>query len=90
VRVPVLILQGATDQQVTPEQAEVLGKTMRDAGNRQVTVRVFPQANHLFVQDPDGNPANYAKLPSGMVRADVLRELTAWAVKTMRTKQSAM
>lgn len=90
VRVPVLILQGATDQQVTPEQAEALGKTMRDAGNRQVTVRVFPQANHLFVQDPDGNPANYTKLPSGMVRADVLRELTAWALKTMRTKQSAM
>ena len=90
VRMPVLILQGATDQQVTAEQAEALGKTMRQAGNRHVTVRVFPQANHLFVQDPDGNPSAYAKLPSGMVRADVLRELTAWAVKTMRATRSVM
>jgi uncharacterized protein len=90
VRMPVLILQGATDQQVTAEQAEALGKAMREAGNTQVTVRVFPQANHLFVQDADGDPGNYAKLPAGAVRGDVLRELRAWAVRTMRATRRAM
>lgn len=78
VKIPVLVLQGATDMQVTPEQADSLGAAMRAGGNRGVTVRVFPQTNHLFLVDPDGNPARYASLPSKMVRADVLGAMADW------------
>ncbi len=72
VRVPTLILQGQTDRQVTFEQAETLERAMRAAGNNVVTRRVFPQTNHLFVQDADGNPAGYTRLPNRNVRSDVL------------------
>jgi len=78
VRVPVLILQGATDQQVTAEQAEELGRVIRGGGNRDVTVRVFPNVNHLFIDDPIGDPAGYASLQSGRLRSDVVVTLLQW------------
>jgi dienelactone hydrolase len=75
---PVLILQGATDQQVTPEQAPLLADAIRAGGNRDVTMRVFPGANHLFVEDPSGVPSAYGQLASFRVRADVLGALADW------------
>ena len=80
VKVPTLVLQGQTDQQVTPEQAEKLGAAMRAGGNKDVSVRVFPEMNHLFVHDPDGNPAGYTRLPSSKVMPDVLGALADWLV----------
>ncbi|HEX9893485.1 MAG TPA: alpha/beta fold hydrolase [Gemmatimonadales bacterium] len=78
VKVPTLILQGATDQQVTAEQAEALGQAIRSGGNGEVMVKVFPNANHLFVEDPSGNPGGYATLPTGQVRGDVIETLVSW------------
>ena len=88
VKVPTLVLQGATDQQVTPEQAEKLGAAMRAGGNRDVTVRVFPEMNHLFIHDPDGNPAGYVRLPSNKVMPDVLGALADWLVLKLGAKSS--
>lgn len=84
VQVPTLILQGETDQQVTPEQAAALEQAIRAGGNRRVTRRMFAQANHLFAQDPDGNPANYAALPQPRVRSDVLAALVTWLQEQLR------
>jgi dipeptidyl aminopeptidase/acylaminoacyl peptidase len=84
VKVPVLVLQGATDRQVTAEQADSLAAAIRASGNRDVTVRVFPQTNHLFLTDPDGNPARYASLPSKALRADVLGAIADWLSAKMR------
>lgn len=81
VKVPALVLQGATDQQVTAGQAEALGAAMRAGGNKDVTVRVFPEANHLFIQDTSGNPAGYSRLPSGQIRGDVIGVLTEWLAR---------
>jgi alpha-beta hydrolase superfamily lysophospholipase len=78
VKVPALILQGQTDQQVTFEQAEKLGAAMRSGGNRDVTVHVFPELNHLFIHDPDGNPAGYAKLPTNKMSSEVLGVIADW------------
>ncbi len=78
VRVPTLILQGETDRQVTPEQAAELAAAMRAGGNRDVTERTFPETNHLFLADPDGNPVNYGTLPTRTVRREVLATLVDW------------
>jgi dipeptidyl aminopeptidase/acylaminoacyl peptidase len=80
VKVPALILQGGTDQQVTPEQAEALAAAIRSGGNRQVTLRIFPETNHFMVPDPSGFPGNYAKLPSMAVRPEVLGAIADWIV----------
>jgi dienelactone hydrolase len=80
VKAPALILQGATDRQVPPDQAEKLAALIRAGGNRDVTVRIFPATNHLFVEDPDGDFYAYDKLRTNRVRADVLGALADWLV----------
>jgi alpha-beta hydrolase superfamily lysophospholipase len=83
VRAPTLILQGATDRQVSPEQAGTLADAMRAAGNRRVVVRTFPRMNHLMLEDPSGSPRGYSTLPSMRVRRDLLGALADWIVRTL-------
>ena len=78
VRTPVLIMHGATDLQVTVDQAEELAAAFREGGNRDVTVRVFPNTNHLFLDDASGVYSGYATLPSKAVRPEVLGVLADW------------
>jgi dienelactone hydrolase len=84
VKVPVLILQGATDQQVTPEQADTLAAAFRAGGNPDVTMRKFPATDHLFLADPDGFPTGYPLLPSRMVRPEVLGTMADWLVAHLK------
>jgi uncharacterized protein len=84
VKQPVLILQGDTDMQVTPEQADSLAATMKAAGNRNVTMKRFPATNHLFLADPSGAPQGYASLTDTRVRRDVLGTLADWVVRISR------
>lgn len=84
VRQPVLILQGETDRQVTADQARELEAALREAGNRDVTVRVFPNLNHLLVHDPDGMPAGYSRLTTNRVDAQLLGALADWLVEKLR------
>ncbi|MGE5100818.1 MAG: alpha/beta hydrolase family protein [Deltaproteobacteria bacterium] len=83
VTTPVLILQGATDRQVPPSEAEKLAAAFRAAGNSRVTVRLFPQTNHLFVADAVGG-FDYGKLPSLHVRPEVLGAIADWLTGQFR------
>ena len=84
VRAPVLILQGATDQQVPAGQSEKLAAAFRAGGNRDVTVHVFPGLNHLFITDPEGNPAEYARLTTNKMNEEVLGALADWLVAKLK------
>jgi alpha-beta hydrolase superfamily lysophospholipase len=84
VRQPVLILQGATDLQVTADQAPMLERALRDAGNRNVTVHVFKDRNHLFLRDASGSPAGYGALTDTRVDSEVMGTLADWLVSTLR------
>jgi fermentation-respiration switch protein FrsA (DUF1100 family) len=84
VKQPVLIVQGATDQQVTPEQAQKLADELRRAGNTRVTLQVHPDRNHLFLPDTSGNPAGYTRLTSGRIGADVIGPIADWLVQTLK------
>ena len=85
VKTPVLILTGSNDQQAAPAQVALEEAAFKSGGNDDVTARVIPGLNHLFVEDPDGFPGNYAKLPPPvMMRADVIKIITDWLVKRMR------
>ena len=79
VKQPVLILQGAVDRQVSAGQADTLAAAMRAAGNRDVTERVFPHLNHLFLVSPtDGSPSEYPALKNTQIGRDVLDALADW------------
>ena len=84
VKQPTLVLQGDTDQQVTPEQADSIVTILKGSGNRRVTVRHFPATNHLFLVDPSGAPAGYTSLKDTRVRREVLGALEDWMVRVMK------
>ncbi|MDZ4674485.1 MAG: alpha/beta fold hydrolase [Gemmatimonadota bacterium] len=77
-RTPVLIVHGSTDLQVTADQAPELEAAFKAGGNRDVTMRVFANANHLLIQDLNGDPAQYMSLPDRAVRADILAAVLEW------------
>lgn len=78
VKVPVLILQGGDDQQVIASEAKTLETTFKAAGNRDVTIKVFPALNHLFIHQPGGDPSGYTSLPSNLAVPEVIGTLAEW------------
>jgi pimeloyl-ACP methyl ester carboxylesterase len=61
VTVPVLVLMGDLDRQVSPAQnLPEIEKALRQAGNPDITVRVLPGLNHLFQKAGTGSPNEYA------------------------------
>jgi uncharacterized protein len=78
VKVPVLILQGGDDQQVIATEARTLESTFKSAGNRDVTLRVFPDLNHLFIYQPGGNPSGYTSLTSNLAVPESIGALAEW------------
>lgn len=84
---PVLIIQGATDTQVSPDQADELAAAFRSGGNHDVTVRVLPEINHLLVHDPNGAFSDYGKLPSVAVSPLVLGVIGDWLEKHLRNNR---
>jgi hypothetical protein len=64
VRVPVLAVFGGVDVQVDADQNKAaLEEAISRAGNRDVTVVVLPEANHLFQKAVTGGLEEYALLP---------------------------
>lgn len=85
VKTPVLILTGSRDQQAVPEQVALMEAAFKEGGNKDVTARVLPDLNHLFVHDTDGFPLNYAKLPPPvMMQTDVLEMIADWLKRRLR------
>jgi uncharacterized protein len=85
VKTPVLILTGSRDQQAVPEQVALQQAAFKEGGNKDVTARVLPDINHLFVQDTDGFPGNYTKLPPPvMMRTDVVEMIVDWLAQRLR------
>ena len=84
IRTPVLILNGATDQQVTPEQVQTLVTAFKAAGNKDVTSHVFPAVNHLFIYDPNGSPWGYARLTRSAVEPEVVGMVVDWLAQRLK------
>ena len=75
---PILILQGGLDQQVTAEQATMLLEAAKAAGNNDVTMKVFPSLNHLFLPARTGAETEYASLTTSKLGDDVLTIIADW------------
>ncbi|HXG91252.1 MAG TPA: alpha/beta fold hydrolase [Blastocatellia bacterium] len=87
VRQPILILQGALDRQVTAEQAAMLEQAAREAGNKDVTARVFPGLNHLFLPSKTGAFSEYTSLETTSIPDDVLNTLGDWLQQKLKVKR---
>jgi hypothetical protein len=56
----------------------MLADAVRGAGNKDVTVKVFPTLNHLFLPSTTGSFSEYSHLATNKVPDDVLDVLTDW------------
>ena len=60
VTCPVLVLFGEKDLQVPPKQNQkFMEDALRTGGNNDFTVKIFPNANHLFQEAGTGSPNEY-------------------------------
>jgi fermentation-respiration switch protein FrsA (DUF1100 family) len=87
VRQPILILQGALDRQVTADQAAMLEQAARKAGNNDVTTRVYPTLNHLFLPATTGAFSEYSALSTYNIPDEVLKELGGWLEQKLKVKK---
>jgi alpha-beta hydrolase superfamily lysophospholipase len=78
VRCPVLIVQGGADLHVPLRSAERLAFAMRQCGNADVTVRIFPGVSHSLLPDPVGLNSGWASLPGFLTAPDILRAVGDW------------
>lgn len=80
---PVLILHGDKDSHVPVDHAHLLAKAMRISGNNDVTVKIFKNHNHLFLEDPDGRMSGYEILlrHTNKLSEKVLTTITTWLSK---------
>ena len=84
IRTPVLILNGATDQQVTPDQVQTLTEAFKAAGNKDVTAHVFPAVNHLFIYDPNGSPWGYTRLSRSALEPAAVGMVVDWLAQRLK------
>ena len=85
VSCPVLILHGDKDANVPVDHAHHLAITMRISGNTDVTVKIFTNHNHLFLEDPVGNISGYKNLlrHTNKLPNDVLNTIVEWFQKRL-------
>jgi uncharacterized protein len=86
VRQPILVLHGALDRQVAADQAGMIEQAARAAGNKDVTVHVFPNLNHLFLPAKTGAFNEYSTLETSVVGDDVLKPLGDWLEAKLKAK----
>ena len=85
VSCPVLTLHGDKDAHVPVDHARILSKTMRTNGNHDVTLKIFTDHNHLFLEDPEGSISGYERLlwHTNKLSEYVLKTITDWLSKRL-------
>lgn len=84
VKCPVLALNGGKDIQVDAAMnlTAIREKTAGN-GNRNVTVKTYPNLNHLFQTCKKGTLAEYGQLEE-TISPEVLKDITDWIIKQTR------
>ncbi|MEE4214877.1 MAG: alpha/beta hydrolase, partial [Bacteroidales bacterium] len=78
IKCPVLALNGEKDCQVMAEKnVDALVKGLKDAGNDDVTGKIFPELNHLFQTADSGLPDEYGEIEETM-SPEVLDLILQW------------
>jgi len=75
LKIPILIVQGGRDYQVTPSNFQAWSDAL--ANNRNVTLRIYPDVDHLFMHGTGASkPADYAR--PDHVSGEVVESIAAW------------
>jgi hypothetical protein len=87
VKVPVLALNGELDKQVDADQnLPEIEKALKEAGNKDATVKKIPGVNHLFQTCRTGSPREYGQINETM-NEDVLKLMSDWINQHCHTQK---
>lgn len=87
VRVPILVLNGEKDLQITPkENLKAIKKVFRKAKNKNVTIKEMPDLNHLFQESDTGLPHEYQSIEQ-TYSPDMLEEVLNWLTLQVNIKK---
>ena len=80
VSCPALILHGDKDAHIPVDHSKLLAKVIRASGHEDVTLIIFKNHNHPFLEDPNGNISGYADLlkHTNQLSENVLNTITDW------------
>jgi fermentation-respiration switch protein FrsA (DUF1100 family) len=68
IKVPILAIFGEKDMQVPPDlNVPALKKAVEVSGNKDVAIKIFPDANHLFQKAGNGQATEYPTLKKEFV-----------------------
>ncbi|MFZ3331023.1 MAG: alpha/beta fold hydrolase [Candidatus Acidiferrales bacterium] len=77
LKIPILILQGGRDYQVTPSNFDTWGEALGRRSN--VTMKIYPDLNHLFMAGSGRSaPAEYEQ--AGQVSEAVIDTIATWVL----------
>ena len=75
LKIPILILQGGRDYQVTPSNFQAWSDAL--SNNRNATLRIYPDLDHLFIRGSGpSKPSDYARL--GHVSEEVVESIATF------------
>ncbi|MEO6051121.1 MAG: alpha/beta fold hydrolase [Pyrinomonadaceae bacterium] len=84
VKCPVLAMNGENDLQVPAKvNLDAIKQNLEKAGNKKVTIRLFPKLNHLFQESEIGSPSEYEKIEQTFSAA-ALKEVTDWIIQQIK------
>jgi pimeloyl-ACP methyl ester carboxylesterase len=87
IHCPVLVLQGERDALVLAYHAVAAAKVLADAGNKQVSLRIFPNLSHAFTPSPLDRNLEAEK--KNQVSPEVLESISKWVSEVVtRGKQT--
>lgn len=80
VQCPVLAINGGKDVQVAPENLKAIQGALKEGGNKKVTIKEFPNMNHLFQECKTGAISEYATIEQTFA-PQVLEEISSWILR---------
>ncbi len=84
VKCPVLALNGANDTQVVAdENIRIIEASLKDGGNKNFEVKIYPKLNHLFQESETGKVDEYIKIEQ-TISPEVLTDITNWIISTIK------
>ncbi|MFA5075185.1 MAG: alpha/beta fold hydrolase [Candidatus Babeliales bacterium] len=81
VKVPILVLNGELDLQVSPKQnLPVIAQALKEAENNDYTILQLPKLNHLFQTCQTGSPEEYGKIEETFA-PEALKIISDWILQ---------
>ncbi len=82
IRCPVLILQGERDALLLAHHAVAAARALADAGNKQVSLRIFPNLSHTFTPSPLDQSIAVEK--RNQISPEVLETIQKWIAEEIK------